>query len=191
MRAMQGVKALRHKGRHTSPAGGLAPGPDTSHMLELRRRHAQGDTSAPPGRMLTRPDSMKYDAGGSTCPDPDALHYLQPGHGTDLLRGLRRGKWQPGACLDLHGYTLEQALTRLENFLQACMGQGIRCVQIIHGKGIGSRGEPVLKTAIRQYLGHLAAVQAWVQGNERLGGAGAVLVLLRPGPDATHKRKPA
>ena len=148
---------------------------DPDALLQARRQHAQGVTAEPrkaaPSHRLRRTPAPF---------DPDAEAFLQTGCGPDLLRGLRRGKWIPQASLDLHGSTLEQALERLDRFLASCLEHDIRCVRIIHGKGIGSRqGEPVLKAAIRQHLGRLEAVQAWVQCNESDGGDGALHALLR------------
>jgi DNA-nicking Smr family endonuclease len=101
-----------------------------------------------------------------------------------LLRGLRRGKWRPQAILDLHGSTEDQAHERLDRFVATCVEHDIRCVCIVHGKGIGSRhGTPVLKSAVRLHLCRLQAVQAWVQCAEPDGGAGAVSVLLRLPPE--------
>ncbi|MFA5665128.1 Smr/MutS family protein [Castellaniella sp.] len=149
--------------------------------LQARRLHAQGDPAAPgqrpahsepPVRTSLRPPTNAH--------DPDAREFLQAGCGTDLLHGLRRGKWPIQATLDLHGSHLDQAIERLERFLSTCLEHGIRCVLIVHGKGIGSRrGTAILKTAVRTHLGRLACVQAWAECAERDGGAGAVTVLLR------------
>lgn len=110
----------------------------------------------------------------------DDAHYLRRGHGPDLLKGLKRGKWVPGASLDLHGNTIEQAGERLDRFLSSCIDHQIRCVRIIHGKGYGSRdGEPVLKQSVRRWLMQLDDIIAYTECTENNGGAGAVLVLLR------------
>ncbi|HEX7387734.1 MAG TPA: Smr/MutS family protein [Castellaniella sp.] len=144
-------------------------------ILRMRRTQAQGEdasTQAPPPRSHRRiPTAM----------DPDAREFLQTGCGTDLLRGLRKGKWLPEAILDLHGSTEEQAHERLDRFIATCAEHDIRCVRIVHGKGIGSRdGTPVLKQAARIHLCRLLAVQAWVECAEPDGGAGAVTALLQP-----------
>ncbi|MGB6216268.1 MAG: Smr/MutS family protein, partial [Castellaniella sp.] len=159
-------------------AGGARRDPES--LLQARRQHAQGATAeskaAPAHKQRRKTPAF----------DPEADAFLQAGCGPDLLRGLRRGKWIPQASLDLHGSTLEQARERLDRFLASCLEHDIRCVRVIHGKGIGSRqGEPVLKAAIRLHLCRLEAVQAWVQCGEREGGDGALHALLRlPGPPA-------
>ena len=170
--AMRFVQPLPDHGPRARAAGARR---DPEALLQARRQHAQGAAAdprqtAPAHRMRRKPAPF----------DPDAGSFLQAGCGPDLLRGLRRGKWIPQASLDLHGSTLDQAHERLDRFLASCLEHDIRCVRIIHGKGIGSRqGEPVLKAAIRQHLCRLEAVQAWVQCNEPDGGEGALHALLR------------
>ena len=170
--AMRFVQPLPDHGPRAR-AGRSRRDPDT--LLQARREHAQGAsaTSRPAG---PTPQLRRK----TPAFDPDADAFLQAGCGPDLLRGLRRGKWIPQASLDLHGSTLEQAHERLDRFLASCLEHEIRCVRIIHGKGIGSRrGEPVLKAAIRQHLCRLEAVQAWAQCGEAEGGEGALHALLR------------
>ncbi|MGB6241595.1 MAG: Smr/MutS family protein [Castellaniella sp.] len=151
--------------------------PDT--LLQARREHAQGAPAMQPA-----PRQPRQRHAQAAVLDLEAGEFLQPGCGPDLLRGLRRGKWVPQATLDLHGSTADEARERLDRFLSSCLEHDIRCVRVVHGKGIGSRqGEPILKAAVRQHLSRLEAIQAWVQGGEREGGAGAVTALLRvPAP---------
>ncbi len=170
--AMRFVRPLPERGPRAR-AGGARRDPES--LLQARRQHAQGasaESRAAPPAQRQRRKAPAY--------DPEAGAFLQAGCGPDLLRGLRRGKWIPQASLDLHGSTLEQARERLDRFLASCLEHDVRCVRIIHGKGIGSRqGEPVLKDAIRQHLCRLEAVQAWVQCGEHEGGEGALHALLR------------
>ena len=59
--------------------------------------------------------------------------------------------------------------------------QGIRCVRVIHGKGLGSPGKtPVLKDKVHRWLVQKAEVVAFVQAPPMQGGAGALVVLLQP-----------
>lgn len=170
--AMRFVQPLPDHGPRARAGGGPR---DPDSLLQTRRQHAQGATAAartPPTAPRQRRKAPAF--------DPEADAFLQTGCGPDLLRGLRRGKWIPQASLDLHGSTLDQARERLDRFLASCLTHDIRCVRIIHGKGIGSRrGEPVLKAAIRQHLCRLEAIQAWVQCHEHEGGEGALHALLR------------
>jgi DNA-nicking Smr family endonuclease len=56
----------------------------------------------------------------------------------------------------------------------------VRCVRIVHGKGLGSRNrEPVLKGKLRKWLALRDEVLAFCQAPAAEGGSGAALVLLR------------
>ncbi len=59
--------------------------------------------------------------------------------------------------------------------------QGVRCVRVVHGKGLGSPGkQPVLKTKTQRWLIQKNEVLAFVQAKPAEGGAGALVVLLAP-----------
>lgn len=106
--------------------------------------------------------------------------FIRPGLARQTLRRLRRGEWPPQEELDLHGHTRAQAKLELMDFLHDCKRRGIRCVRIIHGKGMGSRNrEPVLKVHVRHWLMQMDEVLAFVQARPVDGGSGAVVVLLR------------
>ena len=106
--------------------------------------------------------------------------FLRAGLGTDVLTGLRRGRWVVQAELDLHRLTTHQAHEALGSFLTEARGGGLRCVRIIHGKGLTSPNrEPVLKGKVRRWLAHVDDVLAYCEAPRHAGGSGAVVVLLR------------
>ncbi|MBU6488443.1 MAG: Smr/MutS family protein, partial [Burkholderiales bacterium] len=112
-----------------------------------------------------------------------SLFYCRPEIGHEVVRKLRRGHWIVQAQLDLHGMRREQAREALAEFIRESVKRGHRCVRVIHGKGLGSVGkEPVLKGKVRAWLVQKAEVIAFCQARAHDGGAGAVLVLLQPGP---------
>jgi DNA-nicking Smr family endonuclease len=105
--------------------------------------------------------------------------FLRPGLPRDILRKLRRTHWSVQDHLDLHGLTGDEAVAEAAAFIAACTRRGIRCVRIVHGKGLRSPGrEPVLKRQIRNLLARLEAVLAFVEPHASEGGSGAVVVLL-------------
>lgn len=113
----------------------------------------------------------------------ESLFYCRPEIGHEVVRKLRRGHWIVQAQLDLHGMRREQAREALAEFIRENVKRGHRCVRVIHGKGLGSVGkEPVLKGKVRAWLVQKAEVIAFCQARAHDGGAGAVLVLLQPGP---------
>jgi DNA-nicking Smr family endonuclease len=111
----------------------------------------------------------------------EELSFLRDGLGRDVLRKLRRGHWIVQDFVDLHGLNRAQAHARLVEFLADCLKRGLRCVRIVHGKGLGSpKREPVLKGKVRQWLAQRDDVLAFCQAPPNQGGSGALLVLLRP-----------
>lgn len=113
----------------------------------------------------------------------ESLFYCRPGISHEVVRKLRRGHWIVQAQLDLHGMRRDEAREALADFIRETVKRGLRCVRVIHGKGLGSIGkEPVLKGKVRAWLVQKAEVIAFCQARPHDGGAGAVLVLLQPGP---------
>lgn len=112
----------------------------------------------------------------------ELLSYRTPGLGQDVLRKLREGRWTIQRQLDLHGLRTDEARDALGQFVRETHAQGIRCVRVVHGKGLGSPGrEPVLKGRVLRWLVQKREVLAFVQARPAEGGAGALVVLLRPG----------
>ena len=110
----------------------------------------------------------------------EALSYARPGIGNDVLRKLRRGHWVIQSQLDLHGLRTDEAREALAEFLRNAVRRGIRCVRVIHGKGLGSvNREPVLKNKVRNWLVQKDEVIAFCQARPIDGGSGAVVVLLK------------
>ncbi len=110
----------------------------------------------------------------------EELLYLRDGHSPNILSKLRRGFWVVQAQIDLHGLVSDEARLYVATFLADCKKRGIRCVRIVHGKGLGSRNrEPVLKHKLRSWLMQKDEVIAYAQAKPEDGGSGAVIVLLK------------
>nr|WP_306815331.1 Smr/MutS family protein [Limnobacter parvus] len=110
----------------------------------------------------------------------DKLSYRRNGVGLEALKKLRKGKWVVQAQIDLHGLRSDEARTAVGEFLRSSVKHDIRCVRIIHGKGLGSIGkEPVLKEKVKRWLVQKDEVLAFCQAPPRDGGAGALLVILK------------
>ena len=112
----------------------------------------------------------------------EELVFLRDGLSHQLLRKLRRGHWVVEDNLDLHGMNRIEAAASVAAFLRRCLTRRLRCVRIVHGKGLGSRNrEPVLKGKLRKWLAMRDEVLAFCQAPAADGGGGAVLVLLKAG----------
>lgn len=110
----------------------------------------------------------------------DRLSFCRPGVGPESLRKLRRGHWVTQAQLDLHGLRTDEAREAVAAFVAQCARDGLRCVRIIHGKGLGSRNrQPVLKDKTLRWLTQRQEVIAFCQAPPFAGGGGALLVLLK------------
>ena len=96
-----------------------------------------------------------------------------------MLRKLRRGHWVIQDELDLHGMNRDAgARVAVAEFLRQCLRAALRCVRIVHGKGLGSRNrEPVLKGKLRKLAAARDEVLAFCQAPAARGrqrrGAGA------------------
>jgi len=111
----------------------------------------------------------------------DAMSFRRLGIGTDVTRKLRAGEWSIQRQLDLHGLRSDEAREALGAFIRTAHKQGLRCVRVVHGKGLGSPGkQPVLKTKTQRWLIQKNEVLAFVQAKPADGGAGALVVLLAP-----------
>src|SRR5712692_5575155 len=110
----------------------------------------------------------------------EELFYLRDGLGRNVLHKLRRGHWVVQDAVDLHGSNRDEARLLLAEFLGGCLKRGLRCVRVVHGKGLRSpRREPVLKGKVQQWLVQRDEVLAFCEAPKNQGGSGALLVLLK------------
>lgn len=167
-RAAGAVKPIRDPGRVPLAPGQPPPIPVQQQLDEQR--------------VLRESLSDEFDA--STLLDvDDALSYRRPGVGADVTRRLRKGEWSIQREIDLHGLRRDEARDALAGFVRDAHRQGLRCVRVVHGKGLGSPGRmPVLKSKVQAWLIQKNEVLAFVQARADEGGAGALVVLLKPSP---------
>jgi DNA-nicking Smr family endonuclease len=119
---------------------------------------------------------------GSLLDTDEALSFRRPGVGVDVVRKLRKGEWSVQKQLDLHNLRTEEARDALGQFIRESYKAGLRCVRVVHGKGLGSPGKvSVLKPKVQSWLIQKNQVLAFVQATPAQGGAGALVVLLQGG----------
>ena len=162
--AVADAKPLPHHGKVLRKKDAPPPYPVQSHLDEhaaLRESLAAGWTA-----------EDWLDSG-------DEPNFVRAGVSRQALRKLRSGAWVIQDQLDLHGHDRHEAREALAGFLASCRRRGVRCVRVIHGKGLGSKNrEPVLKAKVKHWLAQREEVLAYCQARPVDGGSGALLVLL-------------
>jgi DNA-nicking Smr family endonuclease len=163
-------------GQVNSLRKGAAPPPARPRPAPVARQRVRDEAKA-----LAESISDEFTA-ESLLDTDDALSYRRSGIGIDVVRKLRRGVWVMQAETDLHGLRRDEARERIDAFLREAVRDGLRCVRVVHGKGLGSPGkEPVLKAKVKSWLAQRSEVLAFTHARPADGGHGALLVLLRPG----------
>jgi DNA-nicking Smr family endonuclease len=163
---------------------------------DLFRQVLEGVTPlAPTDRITPTPKSRKIPVrtGTSSTEVADTLsdhgagdiaitEFLRPGLNRLTLRKLRHGEWRIQDELDLHGLNSDTARKLLAAFLHDATQRGLRCVNVIHGKGWRSEGrDGILKVLTRHWLAQHPLVLAFCEAPPQAGGSGAVWVLLKAG----------
>jgi DNA-nicking Smr family endonuclease len=100
-----------------------------------------------------------------------------------LMRRLKRGHFPVQDYIDLHGMTRQEAETEVKDFLLESHRLGLRCVLIVHGRGLNSpESLPVLKEGLPLWLNRgpvKKIVIAFATAKPYDGGTGAIYVLLK------------
>lgn len=178
--ALERRKSISEKDLFIRAAGKVQPMPDRRRVVlkkdppPAQPMQYQLDEQA----VLIEAISDEFDVG--TLLDVDEnLSFRRPGIGVDVTRKLRRGDWSIQRQIDLHGLRRDEAREKLSFFIREAFKQGIRCVRVVHGKGLGSPGKaPVLKSRVHSWLVQKNEVLAFVQAKPADGGGGALVVLL-------------
>jgi DNA-nicking Smr family endonuclease len=115
---------------------------------------------------------------------PDTQEYVEwtnPEYHEHVILKLHGGHFSVQAYLDLHGCTVPEAEEELEAFFQDSFRKGLRCIKIIHGRGLRSARGPRIKDAvIKRLSGHFRRdIIAFVTARQCDGGLGALYVLLK------------
>ena len=152
-KAVAGARPL--KGRKRVTLQGPAPEP-VPHQRRRDEAAALAESMASP---LSPDEALETG---------EELSYLRDGMSRETLRKLRRGHWSVQDGIDLHGMTREQSSAVLVEFLEHCVARGLRCVRIVHGKGLG-----ILKAKLKKWLPLREEVLAFCQAPANDGGSGA------------------
>jgi DNA-nicking Smr family endonuclease len=169
---ISGDKHVRGNGA-TKPPANSKNEPETEAMEQLANLVAHGE-----GLVIS--DTPEYREGIG--------YNIHP----EFARRLHRGDFSIQAHIDLHGLGVLEAKEAFEEFLKGAIISGKRAVLIIHGRGLSSPGEPVLKNKVSEWLtrGHWRKwVIAFTSAQSHDGGTGATYVLFRHRPITKGARK--
>lgn len=120
---------------------------------------------------------------------PEYMEGFVDGMNPLVMERLRHGEFSIQKSIDLHGYSIEHGHDLFTFFLEEAIQDGLRCIKVIHGRGLKSRGEPVLKESLKTWIIR-AMNRKWVLAFcstvMRDGGPGATYILLRTKPEKKH-----
>ncbi|MEW6672118.1 MAG: Smr/MutS family protein [Thermodesulfobacteriota bacterium] len=169
--AMADVAPIPRRDRSKKSANTLQPkapqgNPDNEVLVQLKNLVRRGD-----GFIIS--DTPEYMEGTG---------YRVPGL---IARRLHQGDFSIQSFIDLHGFSVAAAREAFETFMSAAVNTGKRAVLLIHGRGLSSPAEPVLKTHVYNWLTR-GRWRNWIiafsSARSCDGGAGATYVLLRQRP---------
>jgi DNA-nicking Smr family endonuclease len=130
-------------------------------------------------------DLIRYGKGFNVSDTPEYIegtgYHIHP----EIARRLHQGDYSIQAFVDLHGLLADDAKEVFEKFLKWAVTIGKTGVLIIHGRGLSSPSEPILKNKVIEWLTRgpwRKWVVAYSSARKCDGGAGATYVLLRQRP---------
>ncbi|SFR50427.1 Smr/MutS family protein [Thiomicrospira sp. ALE5] len=135
-------------------------------------RHLQGNDHAI--EPLTDTDGYKVNMLPSGF-----VSWFHPSLRSQDIKKLRQGNYPCQGELDLHGFTQEQAVPKLLDFLNTKKQSGVRSIRIVHGKGYNSIAGPIIKECVLNILARYPDLLGFCSAQPKHGGTGAVYVLFK------------
>lgn len=169
-RAVSGSRLIADQ-EDDGPAAARTPGP----------ARPEADGGEPDQQLfLSAMSSIGTAAFGEARQEPDEEDET-PRSASGRMRRLRKGSLRIAQELDLHGFTREEAVRRLEHFIASAAAQGHDAVLVITGKGLNSADGPVLPTAVAEWLRGPGArlIAEFHPAPRDRGGSGAFVVFPR------------
>lgn len=161
----------------TAIPGGLDKAAEAEERL--RRSDAEAKAGRKPPKRSDAQNSLiawldEYGTEDKDSEGPAAVSEREREAENRRLRDLR-----PQARLDLHGQTAEDAEKSIEAFLEGASRSGLEKVLVVTGKGVHSKGEPVLGKTARRVLEASPFAGRFGTAAQQDGGSGALWVLIR------------
>jgi DNA-nicking Smr family endonuclease len=168
-KAMKGVKTIPQKGRRVRakkdvPLVGHSP--DTAQDMLLKSILADSKTI-------------------NVTNLPEYMEGYQEGINLLVMEKLRNGEFAVQQVIDLHGLSIESARETFEFFLSEAIKKGLKCVKVIHGRGLKSKRDPIIKDYVKTWIlraMHRKWITAFSNAVMQDGGPGATYILLRNRP---------
>jgi len=135
---------------------------------------------------------IKYGHGYIVADTPEYMEGSGHAVPREVIKRLHRGDYSIQEHIDLHGLSVKEARQVMEKFFKESIRTGKRAVLIVHGRGLSSPEQPILKTKVYEWLTR-GPWRKWViafsSARVHDGGAGATYVLLRQRPLTKRFRK--
>jgi len=109
------------------------------------------------------------------------VEWVNPVYGNaSVAKKLHEGRFAVQDYIDLHGFTVDEAEALVDRFIHESRLKALRCIRIIHGRGLKSAAGPVLKSALVGWLSgrFRKNVIAFATARQCDGGLGALYILL-------------
>ena len=114
------------------------------------------------------------------CGTVSVREHKRTGVQNRMMRKLKRDQYPITHEVDLHGLTINEARSILQEVLRSAQRDSITAILVIHGKGLNSsQGKSVLKPMVRSWLQQDERVLAFTDAPREKGGTGAVYLMLR------------
>jgi DNA-nicking Smr family endonuclease len=178
LEAMADVRPIYRGNRVEQTAGGVPPiGP---------AKDIEDET------LVKLQDLVKFGKGFIVSDTPEYIEGTGYNVNPKIAKRLHRGDFSIQAHIDLHGLCVADARNTFEKFVKESITSGKRAVLIVHGRGLSSPNEPVLKTKVVEWL-TAGPWRKWViafsSAKSCDGGAGATYALFRRRPVTCAQRK--
>jgi DNA-nicking Smr family endonuclease len=142
--------------------------------------------------LLKLKDLVQHGMGFEVADTPEyiegTMYHVHP----EVARRLHQGNFSIQAYIDLHRFKVADAREALERFIKWVVATGKTGILIVHGRGLSSPSEPVLKHKVVEWLTRgpwRKWVVAYATARSCDGGAGATYVLLRRRPVSKKIKK--
>ena len=142
--------------------------------------------------LLKLKDLVQHGVGFEVADTPEYIEGTMYRVPPDVARRLHQGDFSIQAYINLHRFKVAAAKEAFERFIKWAVTTGKTGVLIVHGRGLSSPSEPVLKQKMVEWLTRgpwRKWVVAYATARSCDGGAGATYVLLRRRPVSKRLKK--